>query len=148
MKKLFVTLALAVMAITASAQFKSVDIKGDLRHDLGLGVGVTAGIVKSIDFAPSFNYYFIDHGHLWTIDADFHYNFDLGHDFTIYPLVGLSVCNWGAEHVDSTTKLGVNLGGGVKYAINKNIGIFTECKYQWVDGNDDTFFAIGVNIGI
>ena len=62
MKKIFVTLALAVMTIAASAQIQSVDIKGDLRGDFGLGVGLTTGIVKEIDFAPSFNYYFVNNG--------------------------------------------------------------------------------------
>lgn len=148
MKKLFVTLALVAMTIAASAQIKSVDIKGDLRGDFGLGAGLTAGVIKNIDFAPSFNYYFVDHGHMWTIDADFHYNFDVAEDFQVYPLVGLSVFNWGAKGFDSKTKVGVNLGGGVKYALTNSIGIFAECKYQWVDGSDDTFVALGVNIGI
>lgn len=136
------------MTLAASAQIKTVDIKGDLRHDFGLGVGVTAGIVKNIDFAPSFNWYFVDNGHLFTVDADFHYDFNLGAGFSAYPLVGATLLNAGAKGCDSTTKFGVNLGGGVKFAITEKIGIFAECKYQWVDDNDDTFFALGVNIGI
>lgn len=148
MKKIFVTLALAVMTIAASAQIQSVDIKGDLRGDFGLGVGLTTGIVKEIDFAPSFNYYFVNNGHVWTIDADFHYNFDVAEDLQVYPLAGLSLCNWGVKGFSSTTKIGVNLGGGVKYELTSVVGIFAECKYQWVNGADDTFFALGVNIGI
>lgn len=146
MKKIFLTLALAVITIAASAQIKTVDIKGDLRNDFGLGVGVTTGITSNIDFAPSFNFYFVDAGHFFTVDADFHYNFNLGNDFSAYPLVGASLMNSGAKGFDSVTKLGVNLGGGVKYAITDKLGIFAECKYQWVEDFDDTFFALGVNI--
>lgn len=149
MKKIFATLALCVMTLAASAQVKSIDIKGDLRHDFGLGVGATFGIVNNIDFAPSFNWYFPEHGHMFTVDADFHYDIALGNSgFTLYPVVGVALGNWGGgDH--SATKLGFDLGGGVKYNVVNNINIFCEGKWQWFNDNcDDAYISLGVNIGI
>lgn len=144
MKKIFVTLMLCVMTIAASAQVKSVDVKADLRGDFGLGAGVTLGLADKIDLAPRFNYYFADGGsNLFTIDGDFHYNFNVADKFDVYPIAGLVYL-----HATDFNKLGVNLGVGGKYQIKDNLGLFIEAKYQWVDGWDDTYFSLGVNIGI
>lgn len=144
MKKIFVTLMLCIMTIAASAQIKSVDVKADLRGDFGLGAGITMGIVDKIDFAPRFNYYFAGHGaNLFTIDADFHYNIPVAESFKVYPAVGLVYL-----HATGFNKVGVNLGAGAQYSITDNLGAFIEAKYQWVDGWDDTYFSLGVNIGI
>ena len=143
MKKIFATLALCVMTLAASAQVKSIDIKGDLRHDFGLGVGATFGIVDKIDLAPSFNWYFPEHGHMFTVDADFHYNIDLGKDFTFYPILGAVYF-----HAEDYNKLGVNIGAGIKYDLNEKIDLFVDGKYQWVDGWDDTYISLGVKIAL
>lgn len=149
MKKILVIAMMFVMALTASAQVKSFDVKGDLRNDFGLGLGVTCGFNERIDFAPSFNYYFVDAGHFFTVDADVHFNTRLmATDFSFYPLAGVAVMNSGAKGVDSVTKLGVDLGAGVKYNVTNNVGLFLECKYQWFSKWDDLYLSLGVNIGI
>ena len=88
MKKIILMTVMCVMTLSAMAQIKSVDVKGNLRGDFGLGVGITMPILENIDFAPNFNYYFTD-GTVFTIDADFHYNFDLDQNWTLYPMIGL-----------------------------------------------------------
>lgn len=144
MKKMFVTLMLCIMTIAASAQLKTVDVKADLRGDFGLGAGVTFGLLEKIDLAPRFNYYFAGEGaNLFTIDADVHYNFDVADKFNVYPIAGLVYL-----HATDFNKIGVNLGVGGQYQITDKFGAFVEAKYQWVDGWDDTYFSLGVNIGI
>lgn len=69
-------------------------------------------------------------------------------DFSFYPLAGVAVMNSGAKGVDSVTKLGVDLGAGVKYNLTDNVGLFLECKYQWFSKWDDLYLSLGVNIGI
>ena len=148
MKKLFLSLALIVRTLAASAQVKSIDIKGDLRHDFGLGVGATFGIVKKIDLAPSFNWYFPSHGHFFTVDADFHYNFDVGSGFTLYPLLGVALGHWGGNKNDAT-RFGFDIGGGARYNVVKSLSVFVEAKYQWFNHNaDNAYFSVGVNINI
>ena len=44
MKKIIISMMLALVAVTASAQIKTVDIKGNLRSDFGLGIGITGDL--------------------------------------------------------------------------------------------------------
>lgn len=150
MKKLFLVALMCVMTVSAMAQIKSVDVKANLRGDFGLGAGITMPILPSIDFSPSFNYYFADGGTMFTVDADFHYNFDLGQNWSFYPLAGLSWFHVGTDNIgdikgEDYNKIGVNIGCGVRYDINEKWAAIAEAKYQWVDGWDDTFFSLGVN---
>ena len=142
MKKIFATLLLAVMTVAASAQVKSIDIKGNLRSDFGVGVGITADLTNNFEISPSFNYYFTDPSY-FHIDADFHYNIGLGSNFTLYPIVGATYF-----HADDYNKFGVDLGAGIKYDFTQKIAGFVEGKYQWVDGGDDSYFSLGIKIGI
>lgn len=143
MKKIFLTVMTCVMAMTASAQVKSVDFKANLRGDFGLGVGITTALNEKIDFAPSFNYYFNDGHDSFTIDGDFHYNFPLGNSFSAYPMVGAVLF-----HAKDFTKFGLNAGAGLNYDVNGKIGVFAEAKYQFLfdaKGADDTFLTLGVH---
>ena len=142
MKKIFATLLLAVMTVAASAQVKSIDIKGNLRSDFGIGVGITADLTNNFEISPSFNYYFTDPSY-FHIDADFHYNIGLGSNFTLYPIVGATYF-----HADDYNKFGVDLGAGIKYDFTQKIAGFVEGKYQWIDGGDDSYFSLGIKIGI
>lgn len=148
MKKFFVTLMLCVTTISASAQIKSIDVKGNLRNDFGLGVGFTADLVKKFEIAPSFNYYFAKGGTVFTVEADFHYKFKLATNWTLYPIVGATYYYVKPKAHHSTGKFGVNLGAGTQYDFTKNVAGFVECKYQWVDGADDTYFSLGMKFGI
>jgi len=148
MKKILFTLTLCVMTLAASAQVKSIDIKGDLKSDFGLGIGITSDLGKNIELAPSFNYYFTDGGTCGTIEADFHYDFAVANNWNVYPIAGVALHYFDPEVGDATTKFGVNLGVGTEYYVTGNVAAFCEAKYQWVDGYDDTYFSLGVKIGI
>ena len=148
MKKVILAALMCIVSVSSFAQvnFKSVEAKLNLRGDLGVGVGTTIGLQENLDIAPSFNAYFVDGGSCYTIDADFHYNFDLGNEFHAYPLAGLSLFHAGSNGF-GVTKLGVNLGGGLDYDLNYNWTVFGEAKYQFLfnaDGSDDMFLALGV----
>ncbi len=130
------------MTVAASAQVKSIDIKGNLRSDFGVGVGITADLTNNFEISPSFNYYFTDPSY-FHIDADFHYNIGLGSNFTLYPIVGATYF-----HADDYNKFGVDLGAGIKYDFTQKIAGFVEGKYQWIDGGDDSYFSLGIKIGI
>jgi len=144
MKKIFLMAMMCIVSMTAFAQIKSVEVKGNLRGDFGIGAGITMPLMSKIDFAPNFNYYFTD-GTVFTLDGDFHYNFDLNEEWTLYPLVGLAWFHASAEIGDDYNKLGVNLGGGARYNINSQWAAFVEAKYQWVNDFDDSFFTLGVS---
>lgn len=148
MKKLFLAAMMCVMTITAMGQqIKSAEGRANLRGDFGIGAGITLNVMDQIDFAPNFNYYFTD-ATVFTLDADFHYNFNLDRNWTLYPLLGL-IWFHAADGFDESNKdynkLGVNIGGGARYNINRDWAAFTEVKYQWVTDFDDMFFTLGVS---
>lgn len=150
MKKLFLLVFMCAMTVVSMAQIKSVDVKANLRGDFGIGAGVTMPLLESVDFAPTFNYYFADGATMFTVDADFHYNFDLDETWTIYPMAGLLWFHASTDDIldekgEDYNKLGINIGVGARYNINERWAAIAEAKYQWVDGWDDTFFSIGVN---
>lgn len=154
MKKLLLSILLCICAITASAQFKSIDVKANLRGEVGLGVGATIGLAEKIDIAPSLNYYFVDFGNCYTVDADFHYNIGLGKCVEIYPLAGPVWFHYDFDGFDGIggdfkyDKLGANLGCGIRLNTSKHLSIFGEGKYQFVfdqDGESDSFFSLGLS---
>lgn len=144
MKKILLMAVMCVMTMSAMAQIKSFEVKGNLRGDFGLDAGFTMPVMENIDFAPNFNYYFADET-VFTLDADFHYNFELEQNWTVYPMVGLLWFHAASEIGDDYNKIGVNLGVGARYDLDSRWGIFAEAKYQWVSDFDDSFFTLGVS---
>lgn len=147
MKKLIASALLVASAATASAQIQTIDFKGDLRSKFGLGVGVTADLTDNIEFSPAANFYFGDITNVQA-EADFHYKFDLGDDFTLYPLVGAGLDFNNAKDSKSDVNFLVNLGCGVKKDFTSNLAGFVECKYQWVGGGGETYFSLGIKLAI
>lgn len=145
MKKIILMTIMCIMTLSAMAQIKSVDVKGNLRGDFGLGVGVTMPLQENIDFSPSFNYYFSE-GVTYTIDADLHYNFNLEQGWSVYPLVGLLWFHHAPKMGEGDiNKIGANIGGGARYNIDSQWAVLAEAKYQWVSNFNETFFSIGVS---
>lgn len=141
-------LVLCFTAFAAQAQIKSVELKTNLRGDFGLGLGVTMPATGTLDFAPSFNYYF-GSNNTFTLDGDFRWNFDAGNMLMVYPLAGPAIFHSGTDK--SVTKIGVNLGIGGNYYVNDRISVFGEAKYQFLfnaDGFDDTFASIGISFAL
>lgn len=157
MKKIFLTLVFCILAITAFAQIKSIDVKADYRAgvfgpkgDPGIGIGATFELAENFDFAPRFNWYFVNDGTRFTAEADLHYNFtEISDDFYLYPIVGVGLYhyNWEAGNEDhNRNKVLANFGAGIGYPINENFTVFGEVKYQVVAGEkSDTYFSAGLS---
>ncbi len=140
MKKVFILAAIGLSSLAASAAgIRSIDFKGNLRSDFGLGLGLTLQLPQNFEFAPSLNYYFNDANTL-TIDGDFRYRFELPRNFSLYPIAGPVFF-----HADDYNKLGVNLGCGFAYDINSAWAIGAELKYQYVNDWDDLYLTIGAS---
>ena len=169
MKKIIFSMILCAVAFVAKAQVESIDFKTNFRDDLGVVVGISAALGNDFEFSPSANIYFWDCGTHFDLEADFHYKIDLGHKFTLYPIAGAVLCysNLKDGHVcphhphplphedkyyDGKTNLGVNIGCGIKYDINKKIAAFGETKYQWVNEDylnyDELYLSLGIKIAI
>ena len=151
MKKLIASALLAVSAATASAQIQTIDFKSSVRDNFGLGVGITADLTDNIEFSPSASYYFagssiINH----QAEADFHYKFDVGDEFTVYPLLGAGLNYDNTTDSHSDLNFLMNLGCGLKKDFSSSLAGFVECKYQWIGGHghDGAYLTAGVKLAL
>ena len=151
MKKLIASALLAVSAATASAQIQTIDFKSSVRDYFGLGVGITADLTDNIEFSPSASYYFA--GSSITnlqAEADFHYKFDVGDEFTVYPLLGAGLNYDNTTDSHSDLNFLMNLGCGLKKDFSSSLAGFVECKYQWSGGHgkDGAYLTAGVKLAL
>lgn len=157
MKRFFITLLVSLLTVTAFSQIKSIDAKIDYRAgilgphgDPGIGAGLTFELAENFDLAPRFNYYIVDDGNKFTVEADFHYNFtEINDDFYLYPLVGGGIYHYNWKEVEEShnrNKFLLNLGAGIGYPMNEYFTAFGEIKYQIVAGEkSDTYFSAGIS---
>lgn len=151
MKKLLLSLVLCVMAITASAQLKSVDAKLDLRGDFGFGAGVTLGVGDKIEIAPSASLYFpASHYTMYTADVNVHYllPFEIHEQLELYPLAGVGYYHYSYDYAGydwSHNELLINVGAGARWHINDAWAAFAEEKFQIVDGYNSNFMTVGIS---
>ena len=151
MKKLIASALVAISAASASAQIQTIDFKSSVRNDFGLGVGITADLTDNIEFSPSASYYFAG-SNITNLqaEADFHYKFDVGEEFTVYPLLGggLNYDNTSDSHSDLNFLF--NLGCGLKKDFTSTLAGFVECKYQWIGGHgrDGAYLTAGVKLAL
>ena len=137
MKKILLLVILSISAFAANAGgVRSLDMKANLRHDFGLGLGVTFELPKNFEIAPSLNFYFND-GNMLTTDLDFRYRFELPKNFSLYPVLGLVYF-----HAHDYNHIGMNIGAGFGYDINSHWAVGMELKYQYVDEWDDAYFSL------
>ena len=135
MKKLIASALLVASAATASAQIQTIDFKSSVRDNFGLGVGITADLTDNIEFSA---------------EADFHYKFDLGDDFTLYPLLGGGLDYDNTKDSHSDLNFLANMGCGLKKQFTSTLAGFVECKYQWIGGHghDGAYLTAGVKLAL
>jgi len=168
MKKLFLTLLIAAMSVCAFAQ------KG--QKAIGFNLGYTPCLEKGIKInnfgiAAKFQYNLTDAlrselnvGYdfkdkeigFFTAAANFHYLFNVGDKFKVYPIVGVGYSRldfglwgdlmeigdeWADEYgyeddedtsAPSKNKFLVNAGLGAEYALTENLSVGAEVKYQYI----------------
>ena len=151
MKKFFVLMIVAVLGCGAAmAQKGQMAVGGNLLYgteinNVGLGAKFQYGITNEIRGEASFNYYFRNKGyHMWDLNVNAHYLFDIAPKFRAYPLAGLTVVNKGySDNDDSITRFGLNLGGGCEYDVASLVTLNAEFKYSIVSTIDQAVFSLG-----
>ena len=155
MKKLFLTLALCIVAIasyaqkgemTASAQFMLGAMEGHASP--GLGAKFSYSVTDPWRLALSSDYGFKTKGMAtWDINLDAHYQFFFGKGFRVYPLAGFTVVGYYIPFESfnlSKACVGVNIGGGAQYDINDEWAVYSEVKGQIVHDSGSRFgWSIG-----
>jgi outer membrane protein X len=160
MKKFYLVLLIGLMSVSSVfAQKGETTVGLNLGYgseikSIGIGAKVGYGITDQIRIAPSFNY-FLEKDYLsqWEVNADLHYLFPLSDKVTVYPLAGVAYINWKVNFGDifgdddssaTTSKIGINLGGGIGYSLTEKISIGAELKYSVVSDFDQAVFAVNI----
>lgn len=173
MKKLMVMLCAVVMGIGSLAAQKGQSAAGlnfgygSEMESFAIGAKYQYGITDAIRGEAAFNYFLEKNGvSMWGIDVTAHYLFNVGENFKVYPLAGVTYASakveWEGYSVNvpgygsvgteggsaSEGAFGVNIGAGAEYSITENIAIGIEAKYQKLFGDLDAFDQALVNVGV
>ena len=103
----------------------------DSPNNFGLGANVGYEIIDNLRGVAEFNYFLKkDHVSYWNVEANVEYLFRLGDAFTIYPLAGIDFLGCSVEDGGSDSKMGLNLGAGVEYALSDKLSLKAEYNYK------------------
>ncbi|MDO5074974.1 MAG: outer membrane beta-barrel protein [Bacteroidales bacterium] len=163
MKKIFLLMGAMVLALGASAQKESKYIGGNLNfagrvNSAGLGVKGLYQFEKEWRGEVGMNVFPSSGTSLWGVYGNVHYLVPVADKVNIYPLGGLEVMFWSydAPKVTSTNPLpfvtesktemrvGLNLGVGGEYQLNRNWLLQAELKGQIVSGYSQGMLSLGV----
>ena len=164
MKKLFLTLCVALFSVGAFAQEKGdMAVGGSLNFNtdasmLGIGARYQYFFIDNLRGDGEFTYYFKKDGvSMMTILASANYLFNVADGFHVYPLAGLGVAIAKADAVEvhipgvgtiksdssSSSDFIGQFGAGAQYFFTDKIGANFEAKYQF--GHGGTFvLAAGI----
>lgn len=124
----------------------------------GLGVRLLYGINENIRLDLSDHYYFKkEYKYLDDLNLNVHYLFDVADNLQLYPLAGVTLLLWKVEFDDynfqtdtwfknsfSDSKFGVNLGGGVQYALTDQLMLNGEVKFQLISDTNQLVLSAGL----
>ena len=162
MKKLFLTLCVALFSVGAFAQEKGdMVVGGSLNFNtdasmIGVGPKFQYFIIDNLCGEAEAVYYFKKDGvDMWTALASAHYLFNVADKFAVYPIAGLGFAHSSASasyydsnghnysvSASSSDFIG-QAGGGAQYFFTDKIGANIEAKYQFGHGGA---FVLGAGI--
>lgn len=160
MKKVLLSMCLALVALVASAQKGDKYVGANVSYNnevsnVGIGVKGQYYITDKLRGEASADYFLKKDGlSMWDINANVHYLFNVADKFKVYPLAGVGYTNWKVSFDDdevlgeggssSTGKIAINLGGGAQYELSEKMVINAELKYQIIDNYNSLVFGVGI----
>lgn len=160
MKKLFLTMCVALFALGASAQTdegdKAIGAKATYAFDqetIGIGVVGRYNIKDKVRIEGDLDYFLKKNDlSMWDINAFAHYLLPIADTFTFYPLAGVGLTNWKVDldqhqsglSSSTSTDLAIYLGAGADYYFQENLGLNLEIKYQIVNHHSQALFSAGI----
>jgi hypothetical protein len=148
----FALLATAAAAAPRPARAQvDLDLRGGVYTDASsgfVGAGLLTGLTRGWYFNPNVEYVFVDPGSLWTVNADFHYDFARAGDWSLWAGGGpaLEVRDYGNgrrhRNDNTTTDLGFNVLAGVGL-VRGPVRPFFQAKVLLSD-NTEGVLAVGL----
>ena len=113
--------------------------------NVALGAQFSVPVARRLEFYPSFDYYFIDPGSLWSLNGDVKYRVARGRPNWLYVGTGLSLSDRRVAGVGSADA-GLNLLAGVE-SLRGPIHPFGEARFT-ISGDSRFQLLAGLNITI
>lgn len=124
---------------------------GTVIKNAGLNVRADFRVHPQWSVVPHFNWFIGKERYgikyQWNaINVDGHYIFEMDESWMVYPLLGFNIATVGEKVRDITfsdTEIGINLGFGSEYKLDKRLSGFGEVKYVIGDA-DQAVFTFGI----
>jgi outer membrane protein X len=149
MKKFIILIAIATFGMNSVKAQTLVGGGLAIWDDTALEVKADFAISDQFSVSPSFDYLFANYGSHFIINADAHYNLGDIDEINYYPLLGLNYnytsIDLGSYGTVSDGSIGLNLGGGLNYAISESMKLYGELKFM---SNDHMANSLGASFGI
>lgn len=157
-------LSIALLSVSAFAQTGSSHVGGKLSlatktEGAGLGIVGWHYFDRKWRGEANVNHFFGgDGGNMWDVNVNAHYVAPVAHRLSVYPIMGLSFTSWSVERIvgipassssvafDTTreNRLGLNLGIGGEYQLDKIWTATGELKLQTAGGFTQGVLAFGI----
>ena len=137
MKKFLMVISVMMFSMTSFAQVGKTTFSGhfnyllDSPNNCGIGANIGYEFAENVRGVAQFDYYFNNKGvSLWNPNVNVEYLFRIpSSNFMIYTFAGLNVLGQSFDG-GSDSKLGLNIGCGMEYALNANLSFKAEFCYK------------------
>ncbi|MBQ2128672.1 MAG: porin family protein [Prevotella sp.] len=149
MKKLFLTMFVALVSMSAMAQDGKYAIGVNLLYGTkieNIGIGVKGQYYATDNIrAEVAADYFMEKNDLkmWDVNLNAHYLIPTGSSMCAYPLVGIGITDWNSGLFSDKVKIAINLGAGYQINLTDVFSINVEGKYQIIDSYNQGVFSVG-----
>jgi len=138
---------LSALAGSAQAQTSRLHIGPRISYqfdleEVGLGVQVGVPVARHLEFYPSFDYFFVDPGSFWNLNADLKYRLEGQGLNWLYLGTGVNIARASAGG-SSNTDAGLNLFAGLE-SLKGSVHPFGEFRFTVGDGST-AMVAAGLN---
>ncbi len=111
-------------------------------EEVGLGVQFGAPIARNVEFYPSFDYFFVENGTFWNLNADLKFRLASASVQWLYLGAGLNLARRGSGNAHDTSA-GMNVLAGIE-SLKGRVHPFGEFRFTANDGSTGQL-AVGFN---
>lgn len=139
--------AAAALAGTAQAQTNRLHLGPRVSYqfdveEFGVGAQLSVPMARYLEFYPSFDYFFVDNGSFWNLNADLKYRIAAATVRWLYLGAGLNIAR--SSNGSSNTDAGLNLFAGAE-SLKGRVHPFAEFRFTAGDGSTGQV-SVGLNI--
>ena len=149
MKKLFLTMLVVLVSMSAMAQDKKYGVGINLLYgtkieNIGFGVKGQYYATEAVRVEANAAYFMEKNDwKMWDVNLVGHYLIPVADKMHVYPLAGVGITNWSTSVLSGKIKFAIDLGAGFQFDVAEDFAISAEAKYQIIQDYNQAVFAVG-----